>query len=165
MARLYDLTGDYAALYAQIEDCETDEEREALLAQIDALDAAIGEKAEAYARMMLNAQAEAEAMDGEIKRLQRMKKARENTAERMKERMHFAMEIAGATEIRTGIGKWKVCKNPWSVVVLDEAEVPAEFLIPQPAKVDKAAILARFKEEGEIPDGCDVVRNEGVRFR
>lgn len=165
MASMYELTGEYAELYAQLDDCDSEEERAALIEQMDAMDAAIGDKAEAYARIMLNAYSDAEAADKEIKRLQAFKKARENIGERMKERMHFAMEIAGATEIRTGIGKFQICKNPWSVVVLDESEVPAEFLIPQPAKVDKTAILARFKEAGEIPDGCDVVRKEGVRFR
>lgn len=164
MARLYDLTGDYADLYAQLEDCETEEERNALLDQMDALDAQIGDKAEAYARVMRNAQSEADALAAEIKRLTAKKKAAENTAERMKNHMHFAMGVVGATEIRTGIGKWKVCLNPWSVEVQDESAVPEEFLIPQPPKVDRTTILARFKETGEIPGGCDVVRKEGVRF-
>ena len=164
MARLYELTGAYADLYAQLDDCETDAERDALIAQMDDLNAEIGDKAEAYARMMRNAQSEADSLAAEIKRLTAKKRAAENLAERMKNNMHFAMETAGATEIRTGIGKWKICKNPWSVQVIDESEIPAEYLIPQPAKVDKAAILAHFKAEGEIPDGCDVIRTEGVRF-
>ena len=165
MARLYELTGEYAELYAQLDDCENEDERFLLTERIGNLDAAIGEKAEAYARMIRNAQSDSESLAEEIKRLTFKKKAAENFVERMKQHMHYAMEIAGATEIRASIGKFQICKNPWSVVVLDESEVPAEFLIPQPAKVDKAAILARFKEEGEIPDGCDVVRKEGVRFR
>lgn len=165
MASMYELTGEYAELYAQLDDCESEEERFLLTERIGDLDVAIGEKAEAYARMICNALSDSESLAEEIKRLTAKKKAAENFAERMKQHMHYAMEIAGATEIRTGIGKFQICKNPWSVVVLDESEVPAEFLIPQPAKVDKTAILARFKEAGEIPDGCDVVRKEGVRFR
>ena len=93
------------------------------------------------------------------------KKTADNTAERMLQHLHYAMEIAGATEIRTSIGKFRIAKNPWSVAVLDESKIPEEFLIPQPPKVDKTAIMQRFRESGEIIDGCDMVRREGVRFR
>ena len=75
------------------------------------------------------------------------------------------MESHGLTEIKTDIGKFSIAKNPWSVVVLDEADIPEEFLIPQPPKVDRTAILKHFKECGEIIEGCDVVQREGVRFR
>ena len=54
------------------------------------------------------------------------------------------------TDIQTGIGKWRVQMNPYSCQIIDEADVPAEFHIPQPDKIDKAAILRQFKATGEL---------------
>lgn len=165
MARLYDLTGAYAELYAQLENCADPEEALGVLDQMERVNDEVTGKAEAYARIMRNAQSDAEALDVEIKRLQAHKKVAQNTVDRLKEHLHYAMEGAGIAEIRTSIGKWRVQKNPWSVVVLDAGKVPAEFTVPQPPDIDKKAILANFKATGEIPEGCDLVQTEGVQFR
>lgn len=165
MARLYELTDAYAALMARLEDCETDREAFEVTEAMNDVDEAISEKCEAYARILRNLESESASCEVEIKRLQARKKTADNTAERMLQHLHYAMEIAGATEIRTSIGKFRIAKNPWSVAVLDESKIPEEFLIPQPPKVDKTAILQRFRESGEIIDGCDMVQREGVRFR
>ena len=79
--------------------------------------------------------------------------------------MKFAMEIAGATEIRTALGKWTVRKNPPKVDVLDESEIAQEFFDPKPPKLSKSRLLKHWKDTGEIPDGCDVVIAESVQFR
>ena len=79
--------------------------------------------------------------------------------------MKFAMGVAGATEIRTAIGKWTVRKNAPRVEVLDESEVAPEFFDPQPPKLMKSWLQQYWKKTGEIPDGCDVVQRESVQFR
>lgn len=165
MGKLYELTEAYVDLLAMLEDCTTDAERDSIFEEINALDGAIADKGEAYARMMRNAQADADAYEKEIKRLQAKKKAADNMIERLKNNIIFAMGIAGATELNTSIGKWRIQQNPPSVKILDPEEVPEEFALPQPPKISNALILAHWKETGEIPDGCDIVRNDGVRFR
>jgi hypothetical protein len=165
MATLYELTDAYAQLMARLTDCESETEETEIIEALNDVDCAITDKGEAYARILRNLKADSDAYAAEIKRLKARKETADNAAERMLQHLHFAMEIAGATELRTSIGKFSIAKNPWSVVILDEADVPEEFLIPQPAKVDKTAILKHFKENGEIIDGCDVVQREGVRFR
>ena len=165
MGKLYELTEAYVDLLAMLEDCTTDAERDAIFEEINALDGAISDKGEAYARMMRNAQADADAYDKEIKRLQAKKKAADNMVERLKNNIIFAMGIAGATELNTSIGKWRIQQNPPSVKVLDEGMVPDEFFVEQPKKLMNSLIMAHWKETGEIPDGCDIVRTDGVRFR
>lgn len=165
MAKLYELTEAYADLAARLEDCESDFERENILVALDQIGADVADKGEAYARMMKNAQADADALEKEIKRLQSRKKAAENLVERLKNNMLFALGIAGATELRTSIGKWRVQLNNPSVQIIDETKVPEEFFVEQPKKLMNSLILAHWNETGEIPDGCDVVRTEGVRFR
>ena len=164
MSKLYELTEAYAEIVARLEDCESDAERAQLLEALDAIGSDISEKGEAYARIMRNAQAEADACEKEIKRLSAMKKARENTVERLKSHMLFALGVAGASELRTSIGKWRIQANPPKVQILDETEVPEEFFVEQPPNIMNSLIMAHWKETGEIPDGCDIVRAEGVRF-
>ena len=162
---LYELTDAYAGLVAQMDECETESEAAQLWAQLDAVSATIAEKADNYARFLRNKQAEVDGMDKEIARLQKRKRSAENQIEHIREHMKFAMGIAGATEIRTALGKWTVRKNPPKVDVLDESEIAPEFFEPQPPKLSKTKLLKHWKDTGEIPDGCDVVIAESVQFR
>ena len=165
MTKLYELTEAYVDLLSRIEDCTTPDEEAEIAAQIDSLSDDIARKGEAFARLCRNLQSDANGYEAEIKPLQQRKKVAENAIERLKGNILFSMGLAGATELHTTIGKWRVQKNPPSVVISDEAKVPEEFTLPQPAKVVKALIMAHWKETGEIPEGCDIVQTEGVRFR
>ena len=163
--KLYELTEAYAELISRLEDCQNAIEESEVLSAIDAVSEDIAAKGEAYARIMRNKMAEAAGFEAEIKRLQARKKSAENTVERLKENILYAMGMVGATELNTTIGKWRVQKNVPSVVITDEAKIPEEFTIPQPPKIVKIAIMQHYKDTGEIPDGCDVIQTEGVRFR
>lgn len=163
--RLYELTEAYVSLLAQLEDAESDTERDQILHMILDAEGDIAEKAENYARIMKNAESDAKALEAEIKRLTAKKASADNTVKRLKEYLLFAMGVAGATEIQTTIGKWWTQKNPPSVTIVDEEKIPARFLVEQPPKVDKTAILREFKETGEVFDGVEITQTEGVRFR
>lgn len=165
MTKLYELTEAYMELLSRIEDCNTPDEEEEIAAQIDSISDDIARKAEAFARLVRILECSLAGYKTEIKRLERLEKITENTIARLKGHILFSMGIAGATELHTTIGKWKVVKNPPSVTIMDETKIPEEFTLPQPAKISKAMIMAHWKETGEIPDGCDIIQSEGVRFR
>ena len=163
--RLYQLTDTYAELAALLDECESEEEAAQLWAQMDEVGASIAEKADNYARYLRNMQSEVDGLDKEITRMQKRKRSAENRIDHLREHMRFAMGVAGATEIRTGIGKWTVRKNAPRVEVLNESEVAPEFFEPQPPKLMKSWLQQHWKDTGEIPDGCDVVQRESVQFR
>lgn len=165
MTMLYGLTKVYAELMAQMEECSTPEEEAAIAAQIDSINDDIASKGEAIARMIRNLQTDADGYETEIKRLTTRKRFAENMINRLKGNILFSMGLVGATELHTSIGTWRVQMNPSKVVITDETAVPEEFAIPQPPKIMKSLILAHFSETGEIPNGCDIVQTEGVRFR
>lgn len=165
MPRLYELTDDYISLCAQLDDCENVEQAQEILDAIAAIETNIVDKAENYARIIRNKESESAMYDTEIKRLQNKKKSAEASIERLKGNIAYAMEIAGADKIVTTIGIWAKRINPPSVQVIAEADIPADYLIPQPAKIDKKGILAAYKATGEIIPGIDIVRNEAVSFR
>lgn len=163
--KLYELTEAYADLVSRLEDCQNEHEESVVLAGIEAVSDDIAAKGEAYARIMRNKLAEVAAYEAEIKRLQARKNSAYNTVVRLKENILYAMGMVGATELSTSIGKWRVQKNAPSVAITDEAKVPEEFTVPQPPKIMKIAIMQHWKETGEIPEGCDIIHGEGIRFR
>ena len=75
------------------------------------------------------------------------------------------MELTGTKKLKTSIGNWSIQKNPLSVSAVDVEKVPARFLIEQPPKVDRRAILEEFKQTGELFDGVTITQGESVRFR
>lgn len=164
MATLYKLTDDYADLLVRLEAAEDEAEAEAIWQEMDDLEGDIVEKAEAYARILKNKQAEAEAFKAEKDRLAGCQKAAENVVERLKGRLLDSMKRLDLSDIQTGIGKWHVQLNPPSCQITDEAEVPAEFRIPQPDKIDRAAILRHYKNTGELLPGVEIARKPGIRF-
>ena len=165
MPRLYELTDDYIALCAQLDDCMCEAEAQEVIGAITSIEADIVSKAENHARIIRNKAVEAEGYAAEIKRLTDKKKAAEASADRLKTNLAYAMEIAGIEKITTSIGAWTKRMNPPSVQVTNEDEIPDEYKIAQPAKVDKKAILLAYKLNGELIPGTEVVRTEGVQFR
>lgn len=162
--KMYELTEAYAELMLQLEDADNPVAQEKILQALANVGDAIADKGEAYARIIKNEESDIATLDKEIKRLQDMKKTKENTVRRMKGNMYFAMEIAGATSIQTSIGKWRIQQNPPKVEVVDLSRVPARFLVEQEPQVNKKAILEEFRLSGEIFPGVSIVRENSVRF-
>lgn len=165
MASLYEIRTDYATLLTMYDSAETDEAREQYLELMATADDAIDEKAEIYAKIIRNKQAEAEAYKAEAERLTAKRKSAERVIERMKEALLDVMIVAEKPEISTTIGKWKIQKNPIKCEVLNIDAIPAEYHIPQPDKVDVKAMIAQHKLTGEVFDGCEFKQEEGIRFR
>lgn len=165
MATLYELSEGYAQLMAMYEQAESDAEREDMLDLIAEAEGDLTAKAEAYARIMRNKQAEAEGFKAEAKRLSERARAAETAAERMKEAITTAMMMAGAKEIGTTIGKWRLQENPLSCEVIDADAVPEEWHIKVPDKIDRAGLVKHYKMTGELLPGVEYKRTTGARFR
>lgn len=165
MATLYKLNDEYARLMAELDFADTEEDAAHVWTEIDQIEASIADKADAYARILRNKQAEAEMYKAEKQRFEKLQKSAENAVERMKSVMLETMQLTGDQEMVTSIGKWRRQLNNPSVVIEDETAIPTDFRVPQPDKIDKVAILKHYKATGELVDGIDVVRTESVRFR
>ena len=113
MATLYKLTDEYTDLLARLEAAEDDAETEAVWQEMDALEDDIVEKAEAYAPIMRNKQAEVEAFKAEKERLASCQKAAENvvrTAEGAAAVQHAAYEPNGHSDRH-----WQVARSDESL--------------------------------------------------
>lgn len=165
MASLYELSAGYASLVDAYDAAETDEEREDILEMLSTAEGDIGEKAEAYAKVIRMKEEEAKAFKAEADRLTKRKQAAENMVTRLKATLLDSMKLTGQTEIKTSIGRWRVQMNPVSADVTDWTKVPMEFRTPQPDKIDKPSLIKRYKETGEVFEGVEFKQEQGIRFR
>ena len=110
-----------------------------------------------YAR---NIELTIEAMKNEEKRISERRKLLENKEAKFKEYVKECMEKNGITKIETGLGNLTIAKNPISVEVVNEDEIPSEYKTEiVTVKVDKTKIKNNFKETGEIPNGVNILTN------
>ena len=68
------------------------------------------------------------------------------------------MERLGITKMDTELGTLSIAKNPLSVEIENEDEIPTEFKQEiVTIKIDKTAIKNHFKETGEVVSGVQIV--------
>ena len=78
-----------------------------------------------------------------------LKKAESNSIDKFKQYVKENMEKLGIQKLETEIGKMSITKNPLSVEIQNEDEIPAEFKQEVvTTKIDKTAIKNYFKETG-----------------
>lgn len=165
MARMYDLTAQWAALVDAYEAAQDADERAEALEALEGIEADMTDKADAIARIVRNYRAEVEGLKAEEQRLALKRRNRENAIERLQRVMLDAMQATGAEKVQTSIGKWSVQANPWSCEVTDLAAVPEEWHIKVEDRIDKRGLVEHFKMTGEMVDGVEYRQTMGVRFR
>ena len=155
---LYELTDDYLTLLEMAEDPDIDEQ--ALKDTMEGIEGALEIKAEGYAKIIRMLEGDAAACDAESKRLRNKKQAIERNIDRMKKALQYAMETTGKTKFKTPLFSFGIQKNPASVVI-DHA---GKYWIPQPPELDKKAIKAYIKENGDV-DWAHLEQTESLRIR
>ena len=162
---LYELTEDYMNLLALAEDPDID--KQAFMDTLDGIEGAIEVKAEGYAKVMRQLEADAAACDAESKRLKNKSKTIENNIKRMKQALQFAMQATGKTKFKTQLFSFYIQKNSASVV-MDEPyieNIPERFLIPQDPQIDKKAIKEALKNGEDLEGIAHLEQSESLRIR
>lgn len=166
---LYQLTSNYM----QIIELSNQLDEETFLDTLESIEEPLAMKMANYVKVIRSIEGDIEMIDKEAKRLAELKVSKNNTIERLKQTLLDSIEIVGEVNPKTG-GKKLVVKddpflksiytqkNPPSVKVLDENEIPEEYKVKQPDKVDGKAILEAWKDEKEVPG---VVKHQGIGIR
>lgn len=144
MVSMYELTADYMTVLSMATDGETPPD--AIADTLEAIGGEIEIKAENSAIIMQELKAEADKIDAEIKRLTARKKALETNADAIKYRIYNAMKSTKKEKFKTTLFSFSIKKNPPKLVIDDETKIPKKYLIPQPAKIDNAALKADLNE-------------------
>ncbi len=165
MSTMYELTADWLRLMDFIEDPEIDQDM-LMEAWLD-LDDDLETKAENYAKVMVEKKAMVEAIKAEIDRLSIKKRTIENNLERLRLAVKGMMETTGKTKFKTPLFSFAIQKNPPSLKILNEEKIPMDYLIPQPPKVDAAAVKAYLKSlpEDELCEWAELIQGESLRIR
>lgn len=110
-----------------------------------------------------NYQAEAEALKAEADKLTVKRKAAEHAADKLKSML---MDYMSRTEQKSlSAGLFKVSKGSTKAVsIYDEKALPGIYLVEQPPKPDKAAMLQALKSGEEIP-GAELITNEHIKIK
>ena len=157
---LYDITSGFPALLENTE--MSDEEKQKIQEELLTL---LKQKSQNIIGYIRNIELTVEAMKIEENRLSEQRKVLENKLDNFKQYVKECMEQNGIKKIETGLGTISIAKNPISIEIENEEEVPDEFKTTiTTTKIDKTKIKDNFKETGEIPDGVKI-NTENTRLQ
>ena len=153
---LYNITNKFAELMDMAENGELTEEQYNELGEQLALE--LQQKGSGIIGYTQNEEALIDAVDMQIKRLQEFKKSKQTKLEKFKQYVKDNMERLGITKMDTELGTLSIAKNPMSVEIENEEEIPEEFKQQViTVKIDKTAIKNHFKATGEIIPGTRII--------
>lgn len=119
-------------------------------------------KATNYGFVIMKNQSEIEVIDAEIKRLSALKKSLDNTNEKLKEAVSFAMQTYGIFEVKTPTLKLSF-RESQAVEITDENKLNAKYFSYKPT-VDKTAIKSDIKS-GLIVDGAVIITKQNLQIK
>ena len=165
MANLYEITQDYLQILSMMEDPELDPQT--LADTMEAVEGELEVKAENYAKVMKNLEADVAGIKAEIDRLSERKKTIENNIKRMKEALQFSMETTGKTKFKTELFSFNIQKNAPTVVIdaSDPNNIPPDFLKFKEPEVDKTAIKAAIQNGMDLTGVAHLEQSESLRIK
>jgi hypothetical protein len=161
MGTLYELKSEYIQLREMAGD--PDISPEALRDTMDAINGELEDKADGYAKVIRELEAEEAGLDAEIKRLQARKSAVSGNKGRIKDALESAMRETGKLKFKTALFSFGIQKNPPSVAILSE-NIPLDYLVVPDPQPDKKRILAELKA-GSSFDWAELRQTESLRIR
>lgn len=121
-------------------------------------------KATDYATVIRSLEYDNQTIDQEIKRLQNVKRVRNNTIENLKQRLSNAMEQFEIDEITTPTTKINF-RPSTSLQILDENSIPPEYkTLVTDMKIDKNQIKKDLKDGKEI-EGAELIQNRNIQIK
>lgn len=156
---LYNITNKFVEIMDKAQEGELTEEEYNELGNELALE--LQNKSSNIIGYIKNSESLLEAMKTEEKRLADIRKQGEKKLDKFYQYVKENMERLGLEEIPTELGKLKITKNPMSIEIENEDEIPSEFKKEvTTTQVDKTAIKNHFKDTGEIIPGIRIVDNK-----
>lgn len=162
MANLYELTGQVLELQNMLLDGEYEEQ--IINDTIESLAFEIEEKAENYAKVIKNIEADVEGYKKEEKRLADKRKSLENRIKYLKVNLENSMIALDKKKFKTQLFSFNIQKNAPSLKIDDAAVIPSIYLIPQEPIIDKNKLKDDVKNGLEI-EGVRLEQSESLRIR
>lgn len=123
----------------------TEDDLQTLIDTLDGIKDSIEVKGENICKFLKYLEGNIKLFKEEEERLEKRRKTMTNTYEGLKNYTKSMLELANINKIQAGIFTIRLQKNPPSSEVYNEEELPKEYKIPQPDKIDNKKILADLK--------------------
>ena len=156
-ATLYELKDMYLNLM------DLDLEGEELGKALENIDDEIEVKAENYAGLIKNLEAEAEAYKKEIDRMTDRERALKNRAKFLKKNLEETMIDLDKKKFKTNLFSFNIQRNAPGIKILDEDKIPEDF-VEYERKIKKNELKKAIKE-GLETDAAVLVESESLRIR
>ena len=155
MANIYELTGAFLELMDMLQDEECDEQ--IIMDTLEGIEYEIETKAEGYAKIIKCIEADTEKLNKEIDRLTYRKQVFENRAKYLKQNLEMCMRATGKRKFTTELFSFNIQKNGGKrklTIDVDVENIPEEYRIKQPDKIDGDKLREYLKDNGyEGQDG------------
>ena len=149
--RLHEIAKEYREV-AALADSDDEGMAQAVIDTLEAVGGAFEEKAQTLVRITLNRQADIDALDNEIKRLQARKQPILNAEASFKEYLRTNMEATGISKISCPLFTITLAKGREVAVIDDADQLPDELMrVKTDIAPDKLAIAAKLKAGEEVP--------------
>lgn len=164
LAPLYEVAGEARAIYEKLMDLDLDDQaiQDTLEAETDMVP-----KVQSYGFVIRNMEALETAIQVEAERLALRARIIAGRRERLKQRLLDAMVYSGVQKVEHPQFTVSVQKNPPSVDVFDENQIPAEYMTdpkPPAPKPNKTLIKKAIQDGFDVP-GAKLVQGVGLRIR
>lgn len=156
-ATLYELKDMYLSLM------DLDLEGEELGKALENIDDEIEVKAENYAGVIKNLEAEIDAYKKEIERMSKIKKSLESRSSLLKSNLEQAMIDLDKKKFKTNLFSFNIQRNAPGIKILDEDKIPKEFI--EYEKRIKKNDLKKAIKEGLETEAAVLVESESLRIR
>lgn len=160
---LYELTNDFQMLLDMAESGDIDDDT--FKDTMEGLDYEIEAKADGYAAVIKELEADVNKFDTEVKRLSAIKTAISNRIANMKKNLEQSMIATGKKKFKTGTFSFNIQKNQAALVIDNMDEIPDTYFIPQEPKLDRAALKKDLKETDLDMPFAHLEQTESLRIR
>lgn len=160
---LYQIADEYREAAEVLATLDIDEQT--LADTLESISGDLTTKAQNVAFVIRNMEASAEAIKTAADGMTGRAKALEQRAKAIRQYLLDAMQVAGVQKIDSPYFRLAVRGNNPAVVIEDERQIPARFMVqpPTPAPAPSKADIAQALKDGEDVPGCRLVR--GVRLQ
>jgi predicted nuclease with TOPRIM domain len=158
--KLYELTDNYMQLVELADQLDEETFRDTL----ESIQDSIEDKVENTAKVIKSIEADVLAIKEEEKRLKERRQSLETKIDNIKDYLKEQLEKTGIDKVKRPTITVSIQNNPPKAEIVDEKTIPLTYKIPQPAKLNKKAILEAMKNGEKVP-GAVLVQERGLRIK
>lgn len=127
------------------------------------------DKAHSYTKLILKLESDIETASAELKRIQDLKKTKENTLKRLKTSLRDSLMIFGRPDAKSGVMRYETplfklsIRTSNAVEIIQDLDIPDEYWVVK-KEISKTLISTALKDGVEVP-GAKMVENKNLQIK